>query len=231
MTKPALDVISLPGRTHRADELYEYLRAAILDGTLPPEERVVEQRIAKMASVSRTPVREALHRLEMDGLVGSDGRGLVVVDHSAAEMRELCTVREEMEGLAARLAASGRSQLDLSTLEQLLEESREAADDEDVPRLIELNHLFHETIWQSASNGYLARQLDVLRGLIERRGQSTLLDPKRRVQALEEHSAIFDAIARQDPEAAAEATRAHFRRAMGHRLRQVRDTTSRRRIR
>ena len=228
MAKPSIDPIRLPGRTHRADELYEYLRGAILDGTLPPEERVVEQKIAKMASVSRTPVREALHRLEMDGLVAAGGRGLVVVDHSIAEMTELCTVREELEGFASRLGASSRSELDLATLEQIVEESREATTAHDVPRLIELNHLFHETIWESARNRYLARQLGLLRGLIERRGSSTLADPKRQTEALAEHVAIFDAISRQDPEAAAQATHEHFRKAMGLRLRAVRDSAARR---
>ena len=224
MAESSLTAIRLPGRTHRADELYDYLRRAILDGTLPPEERIVEQRIAKVASVSRTPVREALHRLEMDGLVVSDGRGLVVVDHSVDEMAELCSVREELESFAARLGAVSRSELDLSTLDQMIRETVTATKSQNVTRLIELNHLFHETIWQTARNRYLARQLGLLRGLIERRGEeSTLTDKARRAEALEEHTVIYRAFADRDADAAAKATREHFRRAMALRLMRLRE--------
>jgi DNA-binding GntR family transcriptional regulator len=223
MADGPLTTIQLPGRTHRADELYAYLREAILDGRLPPDERVVEQRIAEVASVSRTPVREALHRLEIDGLVVSDGRGLVVVAHSVDELAELCTVREELEGLAARLGAVSRSELDLSALEQILGEMVPATEEHDVARLIQLNHLFHETIWQTARNRYLARQLETLRGLIERRDQSTLTDNARQVQALQEHEAIYQAFVDSDANAAAEATRGHSRRGMAFRLMRLRE--------
>lgn len=224
MAKSSLKAIRLPGRTHRADELYEYLRRAILDGTLAPDERIVEQRIARVASVSRTPVREALHRLEVDGLVVSDGRGLVVVDHSADEMAELCSVREELESLAARLGAVSRSEVDLSTLEQMIQETMSATESHNVPRLVELNHLFHETIWQTARNRYLARQLGLLRGLIEGHGDgSTLTDETRQVEALAEHTAIYQAFVDRDADAAAAATREHFRRAMAIRLMRLRE--------
>jgi DNA-binding GntR family transcriptional regulator len=223
MANGPLKAIRLPGRTHRADELYAYLRQAILDGTLPPDERVVEQRIAEVASVSRTPVREALHRLEIDGLVVSDGRGLVVVDHSVDELAELCIVREELEGLAARLGAVSRSEFDLSALEQILAEMVAVTGDHDVARLIQLNHLFHEAIWQAARNRYLARQLETLRGLIERRDQSTLTDSDRQVQALEEHQAIYQAFVDRDADGAADAARAHSRRGMALRLMRLRE--------
>jgi DNA-binding GntR family transcriptional regulator len=100
-------------------------------------------------------------------------------------MAELCTVREELESVAARLGAVSRSELDSSALEQFLAENVTAAEDHDVPGLIHSNHLFHETIWQTARNRYLARQPETLRGLIERRGgQSTLTDHDRQIQAL-----------------------------------------------
>ena len=223
-SKSSLRTIRLPGRTHRADELYEYLRRAILDDRLRPHERIVEQKIAKVASVSRTPVREALHRLEMDGLVVADGRGLVVVDHSVDDMAELCSVREELESFAARLGAASRSEVDLSTLEWLIEETATATEAHDVLRLVELNHLFHETIWQAARNRYLAHQLEALRGLIERRGdQSTLIDETRQVEALDEHTSIYRAFVDRDAAAAEQTTRRHFRRAMGLRLMQLRE--------
>jgi len=210
--------IELPGRGPRATELYEYLRSEILSGGFAPNDRIVEQAIAKRSAMSRTPVREALKRLEMDGLVKSEGRGLIVVSHTNEELAELCVAREGLEAFTARLAAASASGLELETLRGLLELSRAATVDEDVDRLVELNHSFHETIWQSARNRYLARQLGLLRGLIERRQPTTLIEPLRREQALKEHEAILLALESRNGDEAEAACRTHFRRAMAARL-------------
>jgi DNA-binding GntR family transcriptional regulator len=205
-------------RQSRADEVYHALREAILSGELAPHERLVEQTIAVETKVSRTPVRQALQRLEMDGLVESRGRSVVVVDPSSEGLSELCVVRENLEGLAARLAAHAHSDIDLGTLERLLEQSESAVDAGDVEALVDLNHAFHELIWASARNRYLARQLDLIRALIERRQSTTLSDPDRRIAAQAEHRAILAAIAARDPQAAEEAARLHFRHALALRM-------------
>jgi DNA-binding GntR family transcriptional regulator len=202
----------------RAEEVYESLRQQVLDGSLRPNDRLIEQAIAQEAGVSRTPVREALHRLEVDGLVQSKGRSIVVAELSGEDLTELCTVREALEGLAARLAALARSEIDVATLRQLLVECGEAAKDDDVSRFIDNNHAFHEVTWASARNRYLARQLGLLRSLIERRQSTTLADPARRIEALNEHAAIAHAIATGDPDLAEASARAHFRKASSIRI-------------
>lgn len=202
----------------RADEIYESLKMRIIGGDLPPGNRLVEEAIAADAGMSRTPVREALHRLEVDGLVESKGRSIVVVQFSAEDLAELCTVRESLEGLAARLAALARSDIDVATLEHLLVESEDAAADDDTGRFVALNHAFHEVIWTSARNRYLARQLGLLRSLIERRQDTTLATHERRAEAQIEHAAIVHAIVTRDPDAAEAAARAHFRNALSIRM-------------
>jgi DNA-binding GntR family transcriptional regulator len=202
----------------RADEVYESLRYRILNGELTPNNRLIEQAIATDAGVSRTPVREALHRLEVDGLVESKGRSIVVAGLSAEDLSELGTVRESLEGLAARLAALARSDIDVATLERLVADSEEAAANDDVARFVEINHAFHEVIWTSARNRYLARQLALLRSLIERRQSTTLASRERRADALIEHAAIVRAIVARDPDSAEAAARAHFRNALTIRI-------------
>jgi DNA-binding GntR family transcriptional regulator len=202
----------------RADEVYRVLRQQILDSELAPDEPLVEEAIAKATSLSRTPVREALHRLEMDGLVRSRGRSVVVATMSVEELSELCIVRESLEGLAARLAAAARSDVDVSTLERLLEEMRRAASADDLGRLVDTNHAFHEVIWTSSRNRYLAHQLELLRALIERRQSTTLADPRRRDETLAEHAAILEGIARRDAGAAEDAATVHFRNALASRM-------------
>jgi DNA-binding GntR family transcriptional regulator len=219
----ALTTITLPGRQSRARELYEALRDAILDGKLTSGERLVEEQIAAMASVSRTPVREAIRRLEADGLVEDSGSGAVAVTLTPDALAEMCEVREAMEGLVCRLAAIRRSEMALLTLQDLAGRWRtaveqQASDDE----LVRLNHAFHETIWRMAGNRYLVDQLRVLRGRIELSGRTTLSSPDRAAEAMSEHAALLEAIAKQDPDAAEELARTHFRRAMALRLASVR---------
>jgi DNA-binding GntR family transcriptional regulator len=215
----AMKPIELPGLGSLADELYAYLREAILSGELAPNERLVEATLAQTAHVSRTPVREALKRLEMDGLVKTtSSRGVVVTAFSYDELHDLCVAREGMEGLAARLAASSRSEFDLVNLDHTMEQTAAAVERADVPRLVDLNHAFHEAVWRASRNRYLAQELRLLRGLIERMQQTTLTTPDRQRQMLQEHGETVEALRRGDSEAAEKITRHHFQRAMAIRL-------------
>jgi DNA-binding GntR family transcriptional regulator len=202
----------------RAGNLYQALRRAIVEGELAPGERLVERALASKYSVSRTPVREAIHRLEMDGLVEITRSGAVVVDVSAEQLSDLCAVREALEGFASRLAATSASELDVQALRALLRASEQVVMASDVERQVELNHIFHETIWHSTRNRYLIRQLAMIRQLIERRGTTTLGTPGRQAESLAEHDAILKAIEARDPEGAESAAKAHFRKAMLLRL-------------
>jgi DNA-binding GntR family transcriptional regulator len=203
-----------------ASELYDWLRGAIESGELHPHERLVELEIARLAGVSRTPVREALHRLEVDRLVRDGGAGgREVVGFSLTELGDLCAVRETLEGMAAALAASGRSELECATLEGIYQAecaAAEAGDDYQVQ--VDLNHAFHETLWRASRNRYLADELKDLRSLIERMQESTLRYPERLRVALDEHRAILDAVRKGEPQEAEQLVRQHFHNAMAARL-------------
>jgi len=208
----------------RADELYESLRQSIVDGDLAPNERLVEEAIAASSRMSRTPVREALRRLEMDGLVRATGRGVVVAEFSAQQLADLCVVRESLEGLAARLAADGRSDADVSVLRTLDSSTRAAVASGDVPLLVSLNHRFHETIWQATRNPYLHRQLTLLRSQIERLQNTTLREPDRQRESVVDHERILAAIAAREPETAERRAMEHAHHAMLDRLTDQRTT-------
>ena len=213
-----LSKIQLPGKRSRAQELYEFLRSAIFDGTLGQNERLVEESIAALASVSRTPVREALHKLEVDNLVQDSGQGLVVVAFTADELADLCAVRETLEGMASKVAATSRTQIDVLSLREIHENYAIATSQQNVERLTMLNHAFHESIWQASRNRYLYRELANLRSHIERLQTTTLDFPPRQQQALKEHELILEAIIQQDEDRAEQYTRQHFREAMAIRL-------------
>lgn len=215
-----LTSIELSGNQSVASELYDWLRVAIESGVLRPHERLVEMEIARLAGVSRTPVREALHRLEVDWLVRERGAGgREVVGFSLAEMGDLCAVRETLEGMAAALAASSRSELECATLEGIYKaECRGVEAGNEFQTQVDLNHAFHETLWRASRNRYLADELRDLRSLIERMQESTLRYPERLRVALDEHRAILDAVTQGKAHVAEQLVRQHFHNAMATRL-------------
>jgi DNA-binding GntR family transcriptional regulator len=213
-----LSKIQLTGEGSRAQKLYDFLRNAILDGTLEPNERLVEETIAAMASVSRTPVREAIRRLEADDLIQNTGQGLVVGSCDPDDLADLCIVRETLEGLASRLAARSRSEIEVLSLLRILNDYRKATELQDVLRLVALNHAFHETIWQATHNRYLFHQLVTLRSHIEHLQKTTLDIPSRQQEALSQHELLLDAIVNRDADEAERLTCQHFREAMALRM-------------
>jgi DNA-binding GntR family transcriptional regulator len=214
-----LQSIELPGRRSRAHELHSALRDAILDGTVTAGERLIEKQIAALASVSRTPVREAIRRLQAEGLIQDSGSGPVAMTLNSGVLADMCEVRESLEGLACRLAALRHTGMGVLTLADLADRWSDAvARDAPAEDFIRLNTVFHETIWQIAGNRYLADQLGTLRSRIELTGQTTLRDRERQVEAMGEHLDIVTAIKARDSDKAGELARHHFQRAMAIRL-------------
>jgi DNA-binding GntR family transcriptional regulator len=204
----------------RAQALYERLREDILSGVLKPGDRLVEQEVAHAANVSRTPVREALQRLESDGLVAEGGGGLEVRAISREELTERCAVREILEGMATELAAGAASSMEIAAIQGIFEQEVKAIEEEAPPAVhVELNRAFHDAIWDASHNRYLRGLLLELRERLAQLQDTTLRDESRREAALEEHREIVEALANHDRAAAGEAARAHFRNAMALRLR------------
>lgn len=202
----------------RSAELYKILKAGILNGELEPGERLVEESIARFYSVSRTPVREVLHKLTIDGLVTELKQGLVVAEVSIEEFADLCAVREVLEGMAARLSASSRSDLDATTLQSLVEQQREATADADLERLKVISYAIHESIANASKNRYLTSQLSYLRHFIEQRQGSTLTSDVRRKRSLDEHERLVAAIVAKDADLAEEIAREHMEEILTVRL-------------
>jgi DNA-binding GntR family transcriptional regulator len=202
----------------RADALYDYLRRAILSGELAPNERLIETEIARRSGVSRTPVREALHKLLVDRLVHDTGRGLVVRSVTLEQLSDLCAVREVLEGMASRLAAARRPQFELAQIEYAADEFARATQTGDIDRLVKQNGKFHEAIWRASGNRYLAELLKSLRERIEHLQVTTLSATGRAESAAKEHAEIFAAISAGDAELAGRMAIQHFREAMAIRI-------------
>jgi DNA-binding GntR family transcriptional regulator len=208
----------LQRRSH-ADTVYAALKKAILSGALPPGAILREEELARRHQVSRTPVREALGRLEMEGLAARHaGSGLLVSEIGPDEIIDLYVLREALEGLAARLAASRRTEIDLARLEALSQRAQQAVEEADVPRAGKLNAEFHFLIWRIAGNRPLLRAIDGVHQSVQRFQQNTLLYPGRLEQSVAEHTQMLDAIRNRDQVAAEQIAIEHVRQVRSIRI-------------
>jgi DNA-binding GntR family transcriptional regulator len=201
----------------RGEFVFARLRDAIWEGRFTRGERIPEEEIARSLGVSRTPVREALRRLQERGLVTvGAGRSLVVAELSQSQVFELYAMREILEGSAARFAARQANEAEIDLLRRVLDELEKHGND--ARMLISLNRRFHRAICEAAHNRYLIQTLDGMHDAMALLHGNTFRVPKRRSESDAEHRHIVDAIARRDPDKAEEAAREHVRQAQRTRM-------------
>ncbi len=201
----------------RADFVYDSLRDAIWEGRFARGERLREEEIAAALGVSRTPVREALQRLQQRGLlVAGAGRGLTVAELSRQQVLELYAMREILEGSAARFAARHADETEIEILRRLQRELAQAGDDP--LTLVTLNRGFHGAVYEASHNRYLLQTLNALNDSLALLHATTFRAPSRRKDTDDEHRRIVEAVAMRDPDAAEQAAREHIRNAQRTRI-------------
>jgi DNA-binding GntR family transcriptional regulator len=192
--------------------VYERLRDAIAGGTLRPGEQLVEARIAEDLGVSKTPVREALIRLQRDGLVKIEPyRGARVLEPSENDIREVLELRSLLECHIARDLATRQPEEVLDALEACVAESKAALGAGDGLALFDSLTEFSDLMADARGNERMAKLLGDLRSVLLLIGTTSMRAPGREARSIAEHEAILAAIRRGDPDAAAEATVAHIR--------------------
>lgn len=197
-------------------DAYELILEAIDAGTYKPGDRMVESELAERFGVSRTPIREALQRLETQRLLNRDGRSLIVASLDHNQLAELYAVRAELEGLAARLAAQHAAPEEQKVLRAMIEEDRGLIDDP--AALARANRRFHRQIHLASHNRYLLQQLDLVHRTMALLATTSLAAEGRSEVAIEEHDAIVRAIEARDADAADDALRTHISKAFETRL-------------
>ncbi|WP_297613922.1 GntR family transcriptional regulator [uncultured Roseicyclus sp.] len=191
---------------------------AIDQGIYRPGDRLVESELAERFGVSRTPIREALQRLETQRLLTRDGRSLIVASLDHAQMAELYAVRQELEALAARLAAQHAAVEEVQVLRDMVEADRVLLGDPQA--LARANRRFHYQIHLASHNRYLVQQLDLVYRSMALMARTSLAAKGRGEKALAEHLEIVEAIAARDGERAARALRDHLSIAFVVRLKE-----------
>lgn len=202
-------------------DAYQRLIDEVRTGELKPGDRLLETDLALRFGISRTPVREALHRLEADGLITHVPRsGATIRRLDYSEITELYEMRAVLEGTAARLAARAASEIELLEMETLNAEMVAALSD--VAALYELNRQFHRLVLDAARNRYLRRSMNGLQKTLLILGRSTMEGSERAAEAIAEHQELVAALRIRDGAAAEAIMRRHIDGAHRMRLRQLR---------
>jgi DNA-binding GntR family transcriptional regulator len=197
-------------------DAYALILEAIDTGAYKPGDRLVESELAERFGVSRTPIREALQRLETQSLLARDGRSLIVASLDHNQLAELYVVRTELEGLAARLAARHAAPGAVKLLRDMVEEDRALIGDPEA--LSRANRRFHKQIHLASHNRFLVQQLDLVHRSMALLATTSLAVEGRDEIALAEHDRIVSAIEAGDGDAADDALRMHISKAFETRL-------------
>ncbi|WP_299970680.1 GntR family transcriptional regulator [uncultured Roseobacter sp.] len=197
-------------------DAYSMILDAIDLGVYRPGDRLVESELAERFGVSRTPIREALQRLETQSLLARDGRSLIVASLDHNQMAELYVVRRELEGLAARLAAQHATEEEVRILREMVEADNALVNTP--AALARANRRFHKQIHLASHNRYLVQQLDLVHRTMALMATTSLAADGRGEIAQSEHDAIVRAIETKDAQAADDALREHISVAFMTRL-------------
>jgi len=200
--------------SHR--DAYDLILEAIDTGLYRPGDRLVESDLADRFGMSRTPIREALQRLETQSLLTRDGRSLIVASLDHNQLAELYVVRAELEGLAARLAAQHATAEEIRVLRDMV--AADKALIADPAALSRANRRFHKQIHLASHNRYLVQQLDLVHRSMALLASTSLAVEGRGEMALREHADIVAAIAARDGASADAALQTHISQAFVTRL-------------
>lgn len=199
-------------RPNLSASVYERLRKAILEYEYPPGTRLNEDELAYRLRVSRTPVRDALKQLELEGLVArSPHQGVFVKRLSPDEVLELLDLREVLEGLAARLAADRLSETDLEKLEGIFREAEELNRMGRYADYLERATQIHDLLVASSGSQLLDRVMHNLYDRIRFVRSQTIHLPGRAASSLQEHLELLEALRQRDPDRSEAVNRARIR--------------------
>jgi DNA-binding GntR family transcriptional regulator len=216
------DKASQSGESLR-ERVYRHLRSAILSGSIHPEKHLVEEVIARELGVSRTPVREALHKLEREGLIEHfQNRGFAVPGGTESQIAEIFEIRSILEGYILRIACESATDDLLSDLKSLLKEAERCLAESRIEELHRINTLFHDRILQQVSGrARLKGLVKDLREYVLRYRTATLRFPGGAERTVKGHESIILALETGNPDLCERIMRAHVEGAKRDAVREL----------
>ncbi len=203
--KEVTDKYSLRGR------VFHKVREDILSGKYADNEELKEATIGAELGVSRTPVREALRQLELEGLVNIiPNKGAYVTGISIKDIHDIYVIRSYLEGLAARWACERITEQEIDEIEEIVYLSEFHAKKKHFDQIVELDNKFHESMYRASGSKILEHELTTFHHYVERIRKKSLHDEERALKSNEEHTAILEAIRNRDGELAEKLAHEHI---------------------
>ena len=195
-------------------KVFNLLQNDILDGKYQPGDSLIETRLSDELGVSRTPIREAIRQLELEGLVQAiPNKGAVVTGISAKDIEDIYTIRMAVEGLAARWAAEKITSGELEELKEAVDLEEFYTQKNDTTHLLKFDSMFHEIIYKASKSKPLMHTLSTFHHYVQRARSASLSSPGRAQKVLEEHKVILQAIMEHNQEMAEKLIVEHIRNA------------------
>lgn len=193
--------------------IFNTIREAIIIGELKPGERLMEVQLAEKMGVSRTPVREAIRKLELEGLVEMLPRkGARVANLSEKDIMDVLEVRSTLDGLASSLSALRITDDEIKELKHILAQFITCVEKNNLQGSIRKDVEFHDVIYRSSRNDKLIQISNNLREQVQRYRVIYMKDYSSSSELVKEHTEILDAISRRDPDAAMKVARLHIKK-------------------
>lgn len=193
-----------------ADQVFERLENDIITGVYSRGEILTELKLVEQLGVSRTPIREALRRLEQERLIRESGKGSVVLGITVEDLMDIMNIRQHIESLAAFYATKNMTPEGLDELRQISELQEFYHDRMDADRLRQMDDRFHEAICNLCQRDVIRDTLLPLQRKTRRYRRISIDNPARLSRSFQEHKAIYEAIASKNAELAAELTARHI---------------------
>ena len=193
------------------DQVFQKLRSDILSGRYQPGDELVESTVGKELGVSRTPVREAIRQLELEGLVKLiPNKGTIVNGISAKDVQDIYSIRSKLEGLCAGWAAKYRTEEELEQLEETVYLSKYHAQKEHYDQVFELDSRFHEILYEASHSKILAHTLSDYHQYVQKARKLSITSRVRSKTSNEEHEMILEAVKAGDEKRAEELATQHI---------------------
>jgi DNA-binding GntR family transcriptional regulator len=191
--------------------VFETIRTAIVQGNLKPGERLMEVQLAQELGVSRTPVRESIRKLELEGLVKMIPRkGAYVTPLSIKDLKEMMQIREALESLVAELAAENATEEEVEAMRKSNRGFEDSLRNGDEDGIIDYDITFHEILYKASRNERLCNMIHTLREQMQRVRVEYVHNVDDKLPLIGQHRAIIDNVARHNPEEAAKYAAKHI---------------------
>ena len=202
-----------------SDQVFEHLENDILSGKYSRGEILTESKLSAELGVSRTPIREALRRLEQEHIIEETGKGSKVIGISESDLNDIFLIRERLEGMAASLAAENCTDEELTTLKEVLELQEFYLNKQDADQIKLMDNRFHSTLYKLTGSMTFYDVLVPLHKKIQKYRRASLANKSRALGSVAEHREIYNAIAERNPEKAAKCASNHVKNAYNHIMR------------